>query len=288
MKFVKLTISFYLLLIALVAYNQDKPAYILYNKKGNQVNYSTLEKSLKGKDVILFGEQHYCPISHWLELEVSKSLYAIDTNMVMGAEMFEADDQVVLNEYLEGLINEDILLSEVKLWINYTTDYKPLLKFAKAHQIPFIATNIPHRYARMVSIKGLTSLDDLDPKAKTWMAPIPIDVDLTQPGYKYIIDNMEGNIYTLKENRAYAQAARDATMAYFILTNLKGSFIHFNGTYHSNNYDGIYYYLKKGKSDISILTISAVKQKEIGSLEKNNLGLADFIICCPYEMTTTQ
>ena len=38
-----------------------------------------------------------------------------------------------------------------------------------------------------------------------------------------------------------AQASKDATMAYFISENLKPNhtFIHYNGSYHSDNYEGI-------------------------------------------------
>lgn len=268
---------------------QDKPAYILYNKEGKQVKYTKLEKALEGKEVVLFGEYHNSPISHWLELEVTKSLYAIDSTVVLGAEMFEADDQVILNEYLDGKIDDKLLDSEAKLWSNYDTDYKPLVLFSKEHKRPFIATNIPRRYARIVSKKGLEALDSLAPESKKWMAPLPIKVDLSLPGYKNMIESMGSHMPGGKvENMARAQASKDATMAHFILVNLDGgSFIHFNGSYHSNNYDGIYYYLKKGKPGIAILTISTVKQDDISSLEEENKGLADFIICYPSDMTTT-
>ena len=42
-------------------------------------------------------------------------------------------------------------------------------------------------------------------------------------------------------NMPKAQASKDATMAYFINKNLKANsvFIHYNGTFHSDNFDGI-------------------------------------------------
>ena len=36
-----------------------------------------------------------------------------------------------MNEYLAGLIKEDHLKKEAKIWNNYTTDYAPLVEFAK-------------------------------------------------------------------------------------------------------------------------------------------------------------
>ena len=45
----------------------------------------------------------------------------------------------------------------------------------------------------------------------------------------------------ISETLPKAQALKDATMAYSISQNLKEAsvFVHFNGTYHSNNYEGI-------------------------------------------------
>ena len=51
---------------------QHMPAYVLYNAKGKKVSYKKMINFLKGKDIVLFGEFHNNPISHWLQLEVTK------------------------------------------------------------------------------------------------------------------------------------------------------------------------------------------------------------------------
>ena len=86
-----------------------------------------------------------------------------------------------------------------------------------------------------------------------------------------------------------AQASKDATMAYFILKNLQQNhiFIHYNGAYHSNNYEGILWYMKQQKSQIKYSTISTVNQKDIHKLNKEFKGLADYIIVVDKNMTTT-
>ncbi len=68
----------------------------------------------------------------------------------MGMEMFEADDQIVLQEYGQGIIEEKHLLKEAKVWDNYKTDYRPLIEFAREKKLPVTATNIPRRYASLV------------------------------------------------------------------------------------------------------------------------------------------
>ncbi len=90
-------------------------------------------------------------------------------------------------------------------------------------------------------------------------------------------------------NLPKAQATKDATMAHFILQYYQpGSlFIHFNGSYHSDFYEGILWYLKRQRPELKYATITTVSQKDISKLEREHLGRADFIICVPDNMTTT-
>jgi uncharacterized iron-regulated protein len=78
-------------------------------------------------------------------------------------------------------------------------------------------------------------------------------------------------------------------MAYFILKNLPSgkTLIHFNGSYHSDNHQGIEWYLKKANPDLKVLTIGSTEQDEIDELEKESFGQANFIICTPVTMSKT-
>jgi uncharacterized iron-regulated protein len=204
--------------------------------------------------------------------------------------MFEADDQLILNEYLAGYYDNKMFGDEAKLWKNYKTDYKPLVEFAKKHDLEFIAANIPRRYARMIYKIGITSLDSLTDEAKSYISPMPFEIDLELPGYKNMIETMkEHNPEDSIENMARAQAAKDATMAHFILQAKTGenSIIHFVGSYHINNFDGINHYLRKSSYQNDIITISVCYQNDITFLEDDNLRLADFIIAVPNDMTKT-
>ena len=233
----------------------------------------------------MFGEFHNNPISHWLQLEVTKDLKQ-KRDLVLGAEMFEQDNQPALDLYLQGKLSAKGLDSMARLWKNYPTDYAPLVNFAKENNIAFAATNVPRRYAAMVSRGGFQVLDTISAKEKTWMAPLPIAYNAELPGYKNMLAVMPGHA---GENLPKAQAIKDATMAYFILQYYKpGSlFIHYNGAYHSENYEGIVWYLKNSKPEINIVTITTVSQKDIHQLLAENTHKADFIICVDEDMTTT-
>ncbi len=265
--------------------SQDKPAYVLYNKDGKKVKYSKMLSTVSGADIILFGESHNNPIVHWLQLELTKDLKE-KRNLVLGAEMFEADNQEQLNDYLQGKISAKGFDSSARLWKNYPTDYAPLVNFAKANSIVFAATNIPRRYASLVAKRGFEPLDSLPANEKNWIAPLPIAYDPELPGYKMIVEMMKGHGGS---NFPKAQAIKDATMAHFILKYYQpGSlFIHYNGSFHSENYDGIVWYLKNKQPELKYATITIVSQKDITKLLAENKNKADYIICVDEDMTTT-
>lgn len=277
----------FLLLFLFVALNlvAQKRAYKIYNAKGKKVSYNRMLKKLAKNDIVLFGELHNNPIAHWLQYEVTNDLNKT-RKLILGAEMFEADNQQPLSQYINGSINSKQLDTLARLWSNYKTDYAPLVNFAKDQKLNFVATNIPRRYANLVYKKGFEALDALSDVEKSWIAPLPIKFDRELPTYKKIL-TMMGDHGTPK--LVMAQAIKDATMAHFILKNHLPNhlFLHYNGAYHSDYYEGILWYLKNENPNLNYATITTVLQKDINKLEKENRKKADFIICVDDNMTTT-
>ncbi len=275
-----------------LAFRSDKPAYLIYDNEGKNMKYEKMIEKVSTADVVFFGELHDNPISHWLELEVTAGLHRVaGHNLVIGAEMFEADNQLLLDEYLGSKYQADKFEAEAKLWKNYKTDYKPLVEFAKKNGLPFIATNIPRRYASMVSRGGFEVLDSLSAEAQRYIAPLPVSYDPELKCYKDMLSmpGMPGMGGKQNLNFPKAQAIKDATMAHFIAVNLAEGkrFIHYNGAYHSDNYQGIVHYLKLYKPGVKVATITTVLQDDISSLAEENKGLADFIVTVPQTMTRT-
>jgi len=277
--------AFLLLFVSVAIFAQDKPAYVLYNAEGKKISYKKMIKQLSKKDIVLIGEFHNNAISHWMELEITKDCKE-NRNLVLGAEMFEQDNQQALDMYLQGKLSAKGLDSNARLWKNYPTDYAPLVNFAKENKIVFAATNVPRKYASIVSKGGFEALDTVPASAKAWIAPLPIAYDSTLPGYRKMMTMMAGHGTA---NMPKAQALKDATMAYFILKYfVPGSlFIHYNGSFHSENHDGIVWYLKQARPELNINTVTTVSQKDIKKLLAENKGKADFIICVDEDMTNT-
>lgn len=265
----------------------NKPAYLIYSKNGNVVSYQSLKVQSKNSDLIFFGELHNNAIAHWLQIEMLNDL-SDDTSKAtsVGMEMFEADQQLLIDEYFDEKISQSSFESEARLWNNYSTDYKPVLEFARENGLNLIATNIPRRYASSVYRNGLEVLDDLTDEAKQWMMPLPVEVDTELPGYQRMLEMAQGHGGM---NIIYSQAIKDATMAHFLLQNLgeNGRIFHLNGSYHSNNYEGIVWYVKRDRPELRILTINTIVVDDVNNVDSERLQAADFTIAVPSTMTTT-
>jgi hypothetical protein len=290
--------------------------------------------------VILFGELHDNPIVHWLQYQTTSDLLRVTPFIVLGAEMFETDQQAALNEYLNptdtsaktsttvtpmgavmgGDPHYDKLKKSIKLWPNFYTDYKPLVDFAKEHKLPFIATNIPRKYASLVYRGGFAALDTLPAEKKALFPAMPVPYDSSLGCYAEIYKATGGHG---GQNLPKSQAVKDATMAWKIYNNLPNLhygeqvvpvstsnkktnlfepmvFIHYNGSYHSDNHESIEWYLRQEEQataaaqmrsnstqPMTIITISARMQDDVTKLENDNKGAGDFIIVTPNNMTRT-
>lgn len=271
---------------------QNLKAYQFYDQKGKEVKTEKLVKELADYDVVFFGENHNSSINHWLQLKITEALYEKKNGqLILGAEMFERDNQSQLNQYLSGKFDAKTLKDSARLWNNYATDYKPLVDFAKNKKLNFIATNIPRRYASQTAKEGLESLNKLTEKEKTYIAQLPIKVTLDTPGYQEMKammgDHAEG---TKVMNFISAQATKDATMAESILKNIQSgkTFIHYNGNYHSKEFGGTYWYIKQKNPNLKMAVISVFESEnpELKVPAKDYIP-TEFNLVIPSDMTKT-
>ncbi len=268
----------------------DLQAYQFFTSSGEKISFGAAIDLMVENDVVLFGEHHDHAMIHWLQLKTAQALSA-KKPLVMGGEFFETDNQLLLDEYITGLVNDKRFEAEVKLWPNYATDYKPLLQFARDKGYPFIGTNVPRRYASLVSQQGLDTLSHLSPQALLLLSSLPITFSMDTPGYPEMMEMMHGGGMGqnfIPENFVKAQAIKDATMASRILSNLKPEtiFLHFNGDYHSSDFGGIFWYLQKAQKDLKIYTIKIVNSDDF-SFQSEWKDRGSLILLVPEDFTRT-
>lgn len=268
---------------------QDKKAYQLYTGDGVEITYEEMLEGVEPADLIFFGELHNNPIGHWLQLELTMDLYENKgQDLIISMEMFESDNQLIVDEYMKDVISKSRFEDECRLWPNFETDYKPIFDLAKDSSLTFVASNVPRRYANVVSKNGFEALDSLSAEAKSFLPPLPVEYDSTLNCYKSMLEmgDMGGHVTS---NFPKAQAIKDATMAYNINKYFRNGaqLIHFVGAFHTNNHEGIVWYMNKYSSAWKIKVISTVEQENISELEEDNFGLGDYVLVVPERMTKT-
>lgn len=266
---------------------QNLEPFRLYSKEGKEISYKKLVEDCAKHDVVLFGEFHNNSIVHWLQLQLMKDL-SQKRELIFGLEMFERDQQIILNQYLNNEIDPKRFDTIMRFWNNYNTDYHPMVSYAKDKKIPVIASNVPRKYASILYKQGEEALMNLRDEEKQWMAPLPFPYDALLPAYQEMLKMFDDPMHA-NPNFPKAQAFKDATMAYSITENWQQEqlFYHINGSYHSNNYEGIYWYLKKYNSNLKVVTISVVEVDEVSKFNKEDKNLADYIFYIPTDMTKT-
>lgn len=279
-----------LILVTFVTNAQDKPAYKIFTGDGRKTDYKDMLKQALKADVLFFGELHDNPVAHWLELELTIDLHGEKgNNLILAAEMFETDNQLIIDEYFDDMIKESSFESETRLWKNYSTDYKPLVLFAKKNNLIFVASNIPRRYAALVASGGFDALQKVTDEGKKYIAPLPLEYDPELACYKDMLTMNMGPKGPSPENFPKAQAVKDATMANSIVKYRQPGqmVIHYNGSYHSDRYQGILWYLNRYSPSTKSVTVTTVLQDEIDKMSEGSRNIADFVIVIPTSMTRT-
>lgn len=275
----------YFLLLSLSVLSQDNMEnhFKIYDTRIKQlVTFDNIVTDMALADVLFFGEEHNDSAGHYLENKIFRALHAAyGSNVTLSMEMFETDNQLVLNEYLAGKIDESRFSKDVRLWINYK-DYRPMIEFAKQNNILVIAANPPRRYVTMVSRRGMKSLDSLSKDAKKYLPKIPYDT-LTGRYREKFFEIMKGSPGGENPRVYHSQSLWDAGMAnsiYKFWKKNKGKKIfHCVGRFHSDEKLGTVTQLQKRNPKLKILNISCFSDASFNDppWEKfSNLG--DYVI----------
>jgi uncharacterized iron-regulated protein len=258
----KQILSACLILCSIASFGQAAGTYKVYDtKKQKEITIDDIISDFATADVLFFGEEHDDSIGHLLEAQIfEKAHKAFGSSMMLSMEMFETDVQLVVDEYLKGLILEKNLIKEGRAWKNYS-DYKPMIEYAKANNILVMAANTPARYTNAVTRNGLEYLQKFDEDIWRW---IPKKIDTaTGRYYEKFLEIMGGHGIMPGMHIYQSQNLWDATMAYSIY-NVKHHFpqfkiLHLNGRFHTDEKLGIPAQLQKmaRKEVFRVLNISS-------------------------------
>lgn len=269
--------------LSVAAQDSMSAHYKIYDTRTQQVvSIDKIVTDMAAADVLFFGEEHNDSAGHYLENKIFRTLHTQYGNrIVLSMEMFETDNQLVLNEYLQGKIDESRFSSNLRLWSNYR-DYRPMIEYAKQNQLPVIAANPPRRYVNMVTRRGMKTLDSLSKEAKRFLPPLPYDTLGGRYREKFLA-LMKGAPESASKNIYYSQSLWDAGMAYSIYSFLKKNkgmkVFHCVGKFHSDEKLGTAAQLQNRSKKLKILNISCFSDKSFANPDWQQFSnLGDFII----------
>lgn len=293
------------------------PAGQLHDALGRRASVDDVVAVARGVDVLFMGELHGNPAAHDLQLRLLERLVrdarTTGREVVLSLEMFETDVQLVLDEYLAGLIPESQFLAAARPWTRYGTDYRPLVELAAREGIRVVAANAPRRYVNRVSRLGTRGLDDLSPAALEHLPPLPFPEP--SPAYRAEWDRRMAELAEAHggghggahgdpagDRALMAQALWDAAMGWSIHRVLGGEeggrsdrppgtrpgplVLHLTGSFHVENRTGTPEALRHYRPGVRyrvITTREAADPTDFhGALEGEDPGsLADFILLVP-------
>jgi uncharacterized iron-regulated protein len=120
---------------------------IVSAKTGLPTSFSALIDELKDVRVIYVGENHTEPAHHQVQLNVIRALIEERSDVSVGMEMFDRTYQPVLDQWSDGLLEQDEFVRKTHWYANWRYPYElyaELLDFIKIKKIRLVALNLPY------------------------------------------------------------------------------------------------------------------------------------------------
>jgi len=249
-------------------------------RTGESVTLAQMADALAASDVVFLGELHDSPVGHALQTRMLRLLAERRPELVLSLEMFERDVQPALDRYLAGELSEDAFLAGARPWPRYSSDYRPAVKWARAHGQPVLAANVPRPLAKRVSEDGLPAVAD-EPH-------VPAFVDHAGGAYRARFDATmadHGGVDAASMRRYFAaQCLKDEVMAQSIATSLlrehRGALVvHLCGKFHSDFGLGTVERLRGrvGALDVGLVSMRRGALDPVSTLSDDDRASADYV-----------
>lgn len=252
------------------------------------VTIDNLARALTSTDVVVIGEYHGHQASHLLQAQLQQRLYQQRPRQVLTLEQFNLDYQPALNSYLAGITGETEMIEDANAWDNYRASYRPLVEFARRHDLPVVAANAPADVVRCVGRTGPDYLERLPTDQRQTLPEQPFrDTPAYREKFVEAISGSHGqgdpSMAERMDNTYNAQLLRDNTMAMRILQahqqHPDHQVVHLTGTFHSEQGLGTVALLKQQAPELSVVVISPVfwPNEERQAPFADNLDKGDYL-----------
>ena len=200
---------------------------ILDSRTARPESFEAVVDGLCEAEVVVVGEEHDDLLAHRFQVELIEALHVERPALVLALEMVERDQQEALDAYLEGSIDTEAFLREVRSSEtgrrSFTRHSLPLIALARRLGIRVIAANAPRAWVRAARIEGYDYLRSM-PEDTRRLYDIPERLD-DGPYRRRVVDLMQSNGVVPVRERVDAvmrsQEMWDQTMARSVVNALE-------------------------------------------------------------------
>jgi len=126
---------------------------------GETITFGHMLDDLRKVNIILVGEVHNQEAHHRLQLAIIKALNDTKAPIAVGFEMFIADNQSILDQWVAGTMSSDAFINAYYANWNFPWPlYRDIFIYLRENKIPAAGLNISPEITIKVSTSGFSSL----------------------------------------------------------------------------------------------------------------------------------
>lgn len=138
---------------------QDDGLRLLRVTTGEELALRDALGELRAVRLLFLGEYHDQLSHHQAQLAVIRALHEVDRPLAIGLEMFRAEDQEALDQWVAGTLPLERFLPRYYANWNFPWElYRDIFLYAREHQIPLVGLNVPLGVVQQVARAGFASL----------------------------------------------------------------------------------------------------------------------------------
>lgn len=287
-------------------------AMIIVGSDNTAIPWETLVEQAAGADIVVLGEQHDDPFAHRVQAALIEALAARE-KVAVCMEMFERDEQPIVDAFLAGTISQESLVEATDsrdwgaegAWDSF---YQPIVDAAKKHGSPVIAANAPRRFVRLARTEAFDGLAAFTPAYPGhFVVPAPIEQTAYAERFKETMRShaapqaaakkrggkskpsvMPAMTEETLEAMFRAQQVWDATMAEATVRACRehGKALLLVGQFHTDHGGGLLLRMKAAAPELEYLTISIQKATGV-ALRQEDYDRADYVVFRPVAAEST-